>query len=80
MDNATRAHHFIVANLLDLFNQVTPRCIVDFIKAIGFYPQFYILYASTNFIYLTYPASELDNFNQQSSQIDRVLALMGFLC
>ena len=35
--NAIRAHHFTAANLLDLFNQVTPRCIVDFIKAIGFY-------------------------------------------
>ena len=35
--NAVRAHHYTVTNLLDLFNQVNPRCIVDFIKAIGFY-------------------------------------------
>ena len=32
--NAIRANHFTVSSLLDLFNQVTPRCIVDFIKGI----------------------------------------------
>jgi Zn finger protein HypA/HybF involved in hydrogenase expression len=35
--NAIRINHFTVNNLLDLFNQVTPWCIVDFIKEIGFY-------------------------------------------
>ena len=35
--NAVRANHFTVTNLLDLFSKVTSRCIVDFIKEIGFY-------------------------------------------
>ena len=35
--NAIRANHFTDTNLLDLFSNVTSRCIVDFIKEIGFY-------------------------------------------
>ena len=31
------AYHFTVTNLLDLFNKVTPHCIVDFFREIGFY-------------------------------------------
>ena len=35
--NAIRANHFTDTSLLDLFSNVTSRCIVDFIKEIGFY-------------------------------------------
>ena len=35
--NAIRANYFTVTSLLDFFSTVTSRCIVDFIKEIGFY-------------------------------------------
>ena len=35
--NAIRANHSTDTNLLDLFSNVTSRCISDFIKEIGFY-------------------------------------------
>ena len=35
--NAIRANHFTVTSLLDLFSKVASRCIVDFIKEIGFF-------------------------------------------
>ena len=35
--NAIRAKHFTATILLDLFSKVTSRCIIDFIKEIGFF-------------------------------------------
>ena len=53
--NAIRANHFTVTNLLDLFNQVTPRCIIDFIKEIGFYHRIWSsIFTSTVFIVLPF--------------------------
>ena len=37
--NAIHANHFTATSLLDLFSNVTSRCIVDLIKEIGFYRQ-----------------------------------------
>jgi hypothetical protein len=53
--NAIRKNHFTVTNLLDLFNQVTPRCIVDFIKEIGFFVDYdsltSIVFTASPFVY-----------------------------
>ena len=35
--NAIRANYFTITNMSELFNNVSSRCIVDFIKEIGFY-------------------------------------------
>ena len=67
--NAFCANHFTITNLLDLFNKVTPRCIIDFIKEIGFYLwiwslSFYVhrFYVCTNFIYCAYSFSKVSHF------------------
>ena len=54
--NAIRANYFTVTNLSDLFSNVTSRCIVDFIKEIGFYRRvwspfcFYLVYKKLHLI------------------------------
>ena len=48
--NAIRANYFTVTNLSDLFSNVTSRCIVDFIKEIGFYSRKWSPYHFLSFI------------------------------
>ena len=52
--NAIRANHFTTTSLLNLFSNVTSRCIVDFIKEIGFYrriwsPRYFYFYRFYHF-------------------------------
>ena len=51
--NAIRVNHFTVTSLLDLFNQVASlhlRCIVDFIKEIGFHRRIW----SSSFMFIVF--------------------------
>ena len=92
MTTLHRINHFTVTSFVDLFSQVTPRCIVDLIETVGFCHrmwssyrlsflhlyQVYPLYVTTKLIYVNSPASDLHYFINNNRRIDRILALTAF--
>ena len=52
--NAIRTNHFTVTSLLDLFSNVTSRCIVDFIKEVGFYRRIWFFTSIVFIFFITF--------------------------